>query len=165
MRFLVFVLSSLLLLTQAYANENVDVTGQATVERPVDIYLHNPKTGKTEYMQLTLRSTNRGATFTLDDQSRKPVCTGGAAANPDNWVFQRLSCPASKLLIEEAVLVERFKFLVLRHALWKTNLNDGRTAGIFLHLGNESEYLSAARVSDEKLKELYGEFPNWNVPK
>ncbi len=162
MRFLTFLLSSVLLITNAFAD--VDVTGQSTAERPVDIYLHNPKTGKTEFIPLTLRSADL-ANFTLEDAGGKSICTGGVATKPDNWVIRRLNCPASKLQIEEAVLAERFKFLVLRHALWKTNLSDGRTVGIFLHLGNESEYLSSARVSDEKLKELYGEFPNWNVPK
>lgn len=160
MRFKVVAFLFVLFSINVYADAPID--GDTTAERPVDLYIHNSKTGKTEFFALTFRSSDLTA-FTLEDENRKPICSGGLAAKR-NWVFHRLTCPDKKLQIDEMVLAERFKFLVLRHALSMTTLKDGRNAGVFVHLANEGEYKSTARVSDEKVKDIYGEFPNWKIP-
>ena len=68
------------------------------------------------------------------------------------------------MAVKQMVLTERFKFGVIRHALAQQPLPDGGTLGVFLHLGSESTGISETRVSDEKIRAMYGTFPDWKIP-
>lgn len=135
-----------------------------TVSRPVGLYRFNPKTEKTDYMLVNLY-TDDLATFRMEDTNRQPVCKGQLQTQGRDWILRNVSCFSGTLALNEVVFAERYKFGVLRHGLSVYPLPDGSQIGFFLHLGNESTLISEARVSDEKIKDLYGEFPNWKIPK
>lgn len=67
-------------------------------------------------------------------------------------------------LVSFVTAPERFKFGVIRHALAQQPLPDGSILGVFLHLGSESTGISETRVSDEKIRAMYGAFPDWKIP-
>ena len=137
---------------------------EETVSRPVGLYVFNPSTEKTEYLLVNLFTSDL-TSFHMEDASRKTVCNGQLQTRGRDWIFRNVNCFQGALLVSEVVLAERFKFGVLRHGLASTQLPDGRQVGFFLHLGSESTAISEAQVSAEKIKDLYGDFPNWKIPK
>jgi hypothetical protein len=136
---------------------------EEAVTRPVGIYQGDGQTGTVSLRMYNIMTADL-ATFEMLDAQRQPVCTGKLATKGRDWVLNDMQCDGGKLVVKQMVLAERFKFGVIRHALAKQTLPDGNILGIFLHLGSESTGISETRVSDEKIRNMYGEFPDWKVP-
>ncbi|MDZ7919338.1 hypothetical protein [Rhodoferax sp.] len=153
--FFACVLIGLSLSAQAHLDE--------PVTRPVGIYQTDAKTGVISLRLVNIMTADL-ATFEMRDAQRQPVCAGKLTTKGRDWVLNDVQCDEGKLVLKQMVLTERFKFGVIRHALAKQTLPDGNIIGVFLHLGSESTGISETRVSDEKIKALYGEFPDWKTP-
>ena len=137
---------------------------EGTAVRPVDLYIYSPNKGTTERIETRLTAPGIKV-MSLSDYSGKTLCTGEVNATTKNWVFNKLRCPSLGFNIDSIELIENFRWGVMRHSLAKTNLENGSSVGIFLHLGGENQWVSETRIATEKIESLYGAFPQWNVPK
>jgi hypothetical protein len=133
------------------------------VTRPVGIYRTDAQTGAVTQSKVNIMTADL-ATFEMFDAERKQVCAGKLSTKGRDWVLNDMQCYGGAMAVKQIVLTERFKFGVIRHALAQQPLPDGSTLGVFLHLGSESTGISETRVSDEKIKAMYGAFPDWKIP-
>jgi hypothetical protein len=133
------------------------------VTRPVGIYRTDAQTGAVTLSMVNIMTADL-ATFEMFDAERKQVCAGKLATKGRDWVLNDMQCYGGKIVVKQIVLTERFKFGVIRHALAQQTLPDGNIVGVFLHLGSESTGISETRVSDEKIRAMYGAFPDWKIP-
>lgn len=137
--------------------------GEGTAIRPVDIYIYSASQGINQRIETRLTAP-AVKTMSLSDYFGKLLCHGEVNATTKNWVFNNLRCPTLKIEIPTIELIENFRWGVMRHSLAKTELPNGLTVGIFLHLGSETQWESETRISPEKIQSLYGAFPDWKVP-
>ncbi len=136
---------------------------EGTAMRPVDLYIHSAAKGINQRIETRLVAPGIKL-FNLNDASGKALCSGTVDATTKNWVFKELRCASLDIELKNVELKENFRWGVMRHSLAKVDLLNGMTVGIFLHLGNESQWVSENRITPEKIQGLYGTFPEWKMP-
>lgn len=145
----------------ASAQDMGDLEGTAV--RPVDIYLYSATKGINQRVETRLVAPGIKL-LSLNDPWGKTLCSGTVDATTKNWVFNNLRCPSLDIDIKSIELKENFRWGVMRHSIAKTELPNGLTVGVFLHLNGETQWVSETRIPPEKVQSLYGDFPNWKLP-
>jgi hypothetical protein len=131
-------------------------------ERPANLYISKSNV-TSEIVKIKFKVISPSTVF-LENEKREVICKG-TFTPPPKVSFTDFDCLDGKFKIKGFDLKEINLPGVMSHMYAVSEASNGDLIGIILHSGNQNAEYSSFTVPDEKIKEIYGDFPNWNPPK
>ena len=136
--------------------------------RPLSVFISEPSNDKIQREDIMFSlGVNRNSPmgpFQILNKDGARICEGVLGSRGNNWLFSQVKCVFSEETVPELVLVQKRSWGVINHGLAKVKFSNGVVLGFLIHIGSEREEQSRVLVKDSDIRDLYGEFPNWQLP-
>ena len=141
---------------------------QGVPMRPLSVFISEPSNDKTQREDIMFslgvnRNTPMGP-FEILNKDGASICKGVVGSRGNNWLFRQVKCVFSEETVPELVLVQKRSWGVINHGVAKFKFSNGVVLGFLIHIGSEQEEQSRVLVKDSDIRDLYGEFPSWQLP-
>lgn len=142
---------------------------ESEISRPATVYFQNASGGPVESVDVRFVAQAHqqgpvwGGQMRMVNDKGQNICEGVLGSYRSSYSFRKMKCLFSDKEFPDVILSSKSKFGVPMHGLALVKVNDG-LLGVFVHIGSDNSHISDIRVPTTTIEEMYGTFPNWNVP-